>query len=186
LKFINEFGKYVAFAGFREVRISDVDFFIKEVRSKLDSRVVYQFFNANFVATWKHLFFAVLNALKAFESGSNISRSLAIEILLYASAQRQIQKAMDLIGITPKTTEIAVLVMGETTEQVESAFSLISNLIPGKRDDEVLSLSHEKIKALCEAFRISQNEISAISNNNLEDAIVHLIIERMALLAVQH
>ncbi|MEM4473885.1 MAG: KEOPS complex subunit Cgi121, partial [Candidatus Bathyarchaeia archaeon] len=112
MKFINEFGKYVAFAGFREVRISDVDFFIKEVRSKLDSRVVYQFFNANFVATWKHLFFAVLNALKAFESGSNISRSLAIEILLYASAQRQIQKAMDLIGITPKTTEIAVLVMG--------------------------------------------------------------------------
>lgn len=186
MKFINEFSRYVAFAGFREARMGDVNFFIKEIRSKIEPKVVCQLFNANLIATWRHLFFAALNALKAFEGGSNISRSLAIEMLLYASAQRQIQKAMDLIGVTSKSTEIAVLVMGETAEQVESALSLISDLIPGKRDDEVLSLSHEKIKALCEAFRISQSEIAAVSGNNLEDVIVDLIIERMALLAVQH
>ncbi|MCS7125264.1 MAG: KEOPS complex subunit Cgi121, partial [Candidatus Bathyarchaeota archaeon] len=113
LKFIQEFGKYVAIAGFRDVRIGDVEAFLEKVKKAVVGDCEIQFFDAELVASWQHLYFAALNAIKAFKNGENISKNLAVETLLYASAQRQIRKAVDSLGIKRNTCEIAVLVVGE-------------------------------------------------------------------------
>jgi KEOPS complex subunit Cgi121 len=146
----------------------------------------FQFFNAKLVATWQHLYFASLNALTAFKNQTNISKSLAVEIMLYASAQRQIRKAMELIGIKKGVSEIAVLVIGRDAESVNSALSCVAELLNAKRDDKVLMLSEEKIRALKKAFEISEIEIgSVMSKDDLEKAVVDLVIERMALLSTR-
>ncbi|MBC7129743.1 hypothetical protein H5T51_00795 [Candidatus Bathyarchaeota archaeon] len=185
LRQIEEFRKFVAIAGFRDVKINNVEAFIKKVGSQVNSDIAFQFFDARFVATWQHLYFAALKALKAFSNSENISRNLAIEILLYASAQRQIRKAMEILGIKSNSSEIALLVVGKTAEQAEAALSMIAKSIPGKRDDSVLSLSEDKKKALMEVFEISDVELETMCRGNEEETIVDLIIERMALLAVQ-
>ncbi|MEM2937064.1 MAG: KEOPS complex subunit Cgi121 [Candidatus Bathyarchaeia archaeon] len=186
LKRLEEFGKHIAIAGFKNVKISDVENFLETVRTKLKADVEFQFFDAKFVATWQHLYFASLNALTAFKNKENISRSLAMEIMLYASAQHQIRRAMELIGIKPDSSEIAVLIIGKDAENVESALSCIAEIVNAKRDDGVLMLSEEKIEAIQKAFEISDVEIEAVkAKDALEKAIVDLVIERGALLAAQ-
>lgn len=187
LKQIEEFGKYVTIAGFRYVKIKDIGEFLKKIRKEKPANVEIQFFDAKFVATWQHLYFAAINALTAFKSGENISESLAMESLLYASAQRQIRKAMKLLGVKLNSSKIAVLIFGERPELARSALSLVTKQVKAKRDDTVLKLSEEKVAGIQKIFVISDVELETVmKNDGLEKALTDLVIERMALLATQH
>jgi tRNA threonylcarbamoyladenosine modification (KEOPS) complex Cgi121 subunit len=99
LKYFAEFAKYVKITGFRNVGIEDAEEFVRTVLKETPHDVWVQFFDADLVASWQHLYFAVLNALLAFRGERNISRSVAMEAMLYASAQRQIRKAIQRIGV---------------------------------------------------------------------------------------
>jgi tRNA threonylcarbamoyladenosine modification (KEOPS) complex Cgi121 subunit len=187
LKHIEEFGKHVAIAGFRNVEIKDFEKFLRIIRKEKPSNVEIQFFDAKFVATWQHLYFAAVNALTAFKNRENISKSLAMESLLYASAQRQIRKAMKLLGIKRNSSEIAVLIIGEKPESAKLALSMISQNVKAKRDDAVLKLSKKKIALIRGIFGISDVELkTVVKKGNLDKALIDLVIERMALLATQH
>lgn len=187
LKEIEEFGKYVAVAGFREAQIGDIEFFLDKVGREKPSGVEMQFFDAQLVATWQHLYFAALNALTAFRNRDNISKSVAMESMLYASAQRQIRKATSLLGIKPNRSEIAVVVIGEEPESMKSALLLISEQVEGERDDTVLKLSKEKAATVRKVFGISDVELETVmEENGWEKAVRDLVIERMALLAAEH
>jgi KEOPS complex subunit Cgi121 len=186
LKHIEEFEKYVEIAGFRNVKIKNVEEFLKAT-CKSSPSIDVQFFDARLVATWEHLYFAVLNALTAFKNEENISKSLTMEAMLYASAQRQIRKATELIGIKHTTSTVAVLIIGEKPETVKSARLAISKSVDGVLDEAVLELSREKVREIREAFDITEAELQTVMHeNDLEKALVDLVIERMALLATQH
>jgi KEOPS complex subunit Cgi121 len=186
LKYIEEFSKYVEITGFRNVKIKDVKEFLKNVQSDKVSNVETQFFDAKFVASWEHLYFAVLNALTAFKNKGNISKSLAMETVVYASAQRQIRKAMELLGVKSETSEIALLIIGENSEVVKSALATISASIDVQSDDAVLELSEEKRRIIQKAFGISDLELKTVmEKDDLEKALSNLVIEQMALLSTQ-
>ena len=101
----------VAIIGFSDVNIKDINEFLKIFKKKNSSSV--QFFAAKHIAGRQHLYFAAINALNSFKKKTNISESLAIEALLYASAQRQIEKAVKMLGIKQNTSEVAVLIIAE-------------------------------------------------------------------------
>jgi tRNA threonylcarbamoyladenosine modification (KEOPS) complex Cgi121 subunit len=187
LKSIEEFGKYVAIAGFRNARIKDAEEFLNQLRTESNGNVEIQLFDAQLVATWEHLYFATLNALTAFKNKSNISKSLAMETLLYTSAQHQIRKATELLGIKPACKEIVVLILGNNTETVENTLTLIQNEIHAKLDDSILEISTEKTRRIREAFGITDVELKAVANekSKLKKAVVNLVIERVALLATE-
>jgi KEOPS complex subunit Cgi121 len=186
LKYIEGFKKYIAITGFRNVKIEKADNFLKVIRKEKPQEVDIQVFDANFVATWQHLYFAALNALKAFKNGENISRSVEMEIMLYASAQRQIRKALDVIGVKDDTKSIALVVVGENPEVVEYAITIVSKQIVGEQDDMVLELQNDKRKTIQKVFQISEIEINSIvKNTSQEKALTDLVIERVALLATR-
>jgi KEOPS complex subunit Cgi121 len=186
LKYIEEFGKYAAITGFRNVKIRDTKEFLKRIHKEKLANVETQFFDAKYVASWEHLYFAVLNALTAFKNKENISKSIAMETLLYASAQRQIRKAMELLGIKSETSEIAVLIIGENSETVKSALSMISTSATAQHDDTVLELSEEKKRIIQKTFGISDLELKTVmKKEGLEEALTNLVIEQMALLSTQ-
>lgn len=178
--------KYIAVAGFKNVKITDVNAFLNAVRQKIRDTCV-QFFDARFIATEEHLFFAALNALRAFESKLSISNSLAMETLLFASAQRQITKATDILGIKAESQRVAVLIIGETQQTATTTLERISKIVPGERDDSVLELNKEKFEAVRRLFGISDFELNAkLEKTGLEnEALVDLVIEHVALLATQ-
>jgi len=187
LRYIEEFRKYIAIAGFSDVKIKDTEGFIKRIREEKPSNVEIQFFGAKFVVTWQHLYFAALNALTAFKNKKNLSKSVAMETMLYASAQRQIRKAMKLLGINSDSSEMAVLIIGEKPEKARSALTIVSKYCNAQRDDTVLELLEEKATVIQKEFGISDVELETImKKDDLEKALVDLVIERMALLATQH
>jgi KEOPS complex subunit Cgi121 len=186
-KKLEVFNRYVAIAGFRNVKIKDVNRFLENIRKKVKEAHV-QFFDAKLIASHQHLHFAALNALKAFEKKLNISNSLDVEALLYASAQRQIKKAVDVLGIKPDSSQIAVLVMAENKQRADVALETVSGLMSGERDDDVLELTAEKFEGVKTLFGVSDLEVEAkLRKEGLErEALVDLVIEHVALLATQH
>jgi tRNA threonylcarbamoyladenosine modification (KEOPS) complex Cgi121 subunit len=186
LKHIEEFGIYVEISGFRNAKIKHAQRFLESANKEKPTGVEVQFFDAELIATWQHLYFAALDALTAFANKENISKSLAMETLLYASAERQIVKATERIGIKPFTSDVAVLIVGKEPRQIESALQTISRSISAQHDEEVLELSNSKKEIIRKAFNISQPELETVmKRDNLDNALIDAVIERMALLATE-
>jgi len=182
----NGYNGCIAIAGFKNVKITDINGFLEHVRREVREAHV-QFFDARLIAGQQHLYFAALNALKAFERKSNISSSLAVEALLYASAQRQIRKAVDTLGVKQDSSQVAVLIIAEDRQGMDDCLKVVSRLMPGERDDGVLKLTDEKIGDIKKLFGISDLEIEAkLRRKGLErEALADLVIEHVALLATQ-
>ena len=186
LKHIEEAGKYVELTGFRNVSVNDAEEFVKAAREETPQTACIQFFDAELVATWQHLYFAVLNALLAFRNERNISKSVAMEVMLYASAQRQIRKAIQLMGVKRDSTSVAVVIIGENPDSVKACLSVVSKRVGAEPDETVLELTKEKTHRIRKAFEIGANELEAVmEKKNANQALVNLVIERTALLSTQ-
>ena len=186
IKKIEGFNKYIGVTGIRDVRTEGVKSLLGNIRKKVKN-VSVQLFDASLIAGPEHLYFAALNALKAFESDMNICKRLSLETLLYASARRQIKKALELLGVKNVSSEVAVLVVAETEAKVCETLEVISDIIQGERDDKIIELSDAKIEAIKELFGISEMELEAeLEKRGFEkEALINLVIEHMALLATE-
>ena len=177
-------GKYLVVEGFKNVKIRDVDEFLNLVRSKAGSCHI-QVLDASLVAGFEHLYFAVLNALKSFESGLNISKSLAVEILLFASGQDQIRRAIEILGVKPSSSDIALIIVAESRDKAISVLNNVSDVLDGEKDQSVIELTDEKLSTIMRKFNISEAELEASMRGSLKDALKSILIERAALLVVQ-
>ncbi|MCW3983290.1 MAG: KEOPS complex subunit Cgi121 [Candidatus Bathyarchaeota archaeon] len=184
LQQIEEFGKYVEITGYRNISFSKVDEFLKANRKQNNLHVEVQFFEADLIATQEHLYFAVLNALQAFHSKTNKSKSVAMETMLYAAAQRQIQKAIDKIGVKPETKAMAVVVVGSSPKCVEAMIKELTSCVGSEPDDSVLKLTKPKQQKIKETFQISAEQLKT-QPVTTEEALVNLVIEDVALLSTQ-
>jgi len=186
LHYLKEYNKYAEITGYKNTKFTKAEEFLKSNRKENRRNVDLQFFNAELIATQDHLYFAILNALQAFKNKINISKTIAMETMLYASAQRQIQKAIQRCGIKPETTSMAVVIIGEDSSQIEKVLNSVSAYVGVNPDDKVLEISQDKDKRIVETFDISEKEIQTITKNeNRKEALVNLVIERVALLATQ-
>jgi len=176
----------VEITGFRNVGIKDAEEFVKAARKGTPKSGWVQFFDAELVATWQHLYFAVLNALLAFRSGRNASKSVAMEAMLYASAQRQISKALRFIGVKRDSKNVAVVVLGESPASVEALLSAVAKRVGVEPDESVLAVSEEKARRIRQAFGITEREIKTVARKgDGVQALVDLVIERVALLSTR-
>ena len=183
---LKEFSKYVEIVGYLNVKFASAEAFLKINRKQITRNADIQFFDAEFIATKEHLLFAVINALEAFKNKTNLSKTPAMETMLYASAQRQIKKAIQKCGIKPSTTNMAATIIGENSTELKNAAKAISIAIDAKLDQSVLELSTSKSDKIKKAFQISNIEINTVSKNgNCQEALVNLVVERVALLATQ-
>lgn len=181
-----EYAKYVEITGYKNVRFSLAEEFLKANRKETQQNSHTQFFNAQLIATQQHLYFAVLNALEAFKNKTNISKSLAMETMLYASAQRQIQKAIQRLGIRKECADLAVVIIGESPAEIRTVLQAVTAHVCAQPDESVLEMSIGKAKKIQEAFGIKDEEVKTVmKNDDHEEAVVNLIIERAALLATQ-
>jgi len=177
-------GKYLVVEGFKNVKIGSVEEFLGLIKAKSGSCQV-QVLDAAYVAGFEHIYFAVLNALKSFKLGLNISKSLAVEILLYASGQDQIKRAIEILGVKQSFQNIALVIVADSRDEAISALKEISKVINGEADQSVIDLTEEKIQGIINSFGISNLELDASMRGSLKDALKHILIERSALLITQ-
>jgi KEOPS complex subunit Cgi121 len=186
LRLVEEFQKYVLIAGLKVNRVNVPEELLRIINTEKLSNTEIQIFAADCIATWQHLYFAVLNALMAFKNKANVSRSLAMETMLYASAQRQIRRATEILGVRPGSSGIAMLVIGEMAEDLKLTLSKVLKRVGAETDEAVLDLTDAKVARIQRIFNISDEELGTVTRGcETKKALVDLVIERMAILATE-
>ncbi|MEK6976770.1 MAG: KEOPS complex subunit Cgi121 [Candidatus Hydrothermarchaeota archaeon] len=137
-----------------------------------------QFLDARLVAGMEHLEFAISQAEKAFQRGENISSDPLFEVLVRASAQRQIKRALELVGL--KGGREVILLCHEVPEALLQEYGC-------REDPGVLAIGRDKYELLKEAFGIGEAELDAVAGEGFAErstALVEAIKERIAILQV--
>ncbi len=179
-------GHEVLISGFRGVRVEDPAGLLEELRAKPELRgVCFQLLNADLVAGPEHLVISVFNALRAFELGLNVSSDLGLEILTFASGQRQISRAIRKMGLRKGLMNVALVLVakpGSGASGAQEAISETLRALGGREDDSVLEVGEEKARLLVEEFGIRDVELRARPRaGGLPEAVKALVLERVAL-----
>jgi len=183
IEFIEEYGKHIIITGVRDVRISNPEKVLLRLR-EVDERVEVQILDIGGIAGPDHLRFAVLNALKAQAQGKQATDTLAVEILLYASGQRQIKNAIAHLGVSPDSKHVAVVAVASDRASLEGLVKELPNIIMGRLDESVLQDGDAAI--IQRIFGLSDDQIEAVAGKgSRKERVTKLVIEKMALLSVQ-
>lgn len=149
--------------------ISSVGETLNQINSiKKDSEII-QLLNADAIAGKRHIEHGVNQAFLAFERGENLANDLSVEICLRCSAQRQISKAFDLLGLKEGKMNLCAILIDcdDYTSELSSLFDL---------DDSVLVADVEKLK---EIYSISDDELNIMDVENI-------LIDRISKLTVDY
>jgi KEOPS complex subunit Cgi121 len=159
------------------VNITDLDQFLKQL-SDIESthNVTVQALNADLVTGSRHLLFAVGKAIRSFGSGKNTANNLGMEIMLYASGNLQIGRALSM-GVKTGDNRVAVVVAGNNG--VDAAISEVNEVLY-TIDPAVLEYSKDSKDCLLKFFNITCDELDAVG----ERKIPELVLERVALVDV--
>ena len=137
-----------------------------------------QIFDARFIAGKAHLAHAAKLALTAQSTRRNLTSSLGLELVCWAAGARQINLALERVGLREGSIEVAILTLGRSREAVRRAQADIFSEFGIKRDDSTLELTPEKARSLQSIFSISEKELEVAP-------IEKLVLERIALLSLE-
>ena len=139
---------------------------IKDLQSR--HGCIVQALDADKIAGERHIRFAAKKALAAFSEARNIAKDAGMEIMRYASGERQIEKAL-FMRISDRTERMALVLVGSGSLPDAAELSRIIEL-----DGQGGSFCAKAVK---EAFNITSEELGAVGEERIED----LVIERVAL-----
>lgn len=126
---------------------------------------VIQAMDASMIVSGRHAAFAAEKAMAAFAEGRNVAKDPGIEILRYASGQRQIERAL-MLGISNTTERAVLVVIGDVPSEE------LDRLI--EQDRGTITFDEDRVRHF---FDITDAEIEAAGRDKLPE----LVIERVAL-----
>ena len=130
-----------------------------------------QLLNADGIAGREHVLHATAQALKSFERDENIAKDVGLEICVRASAQRQISKALSILGIKEGEMNICAVAVGCSENIMEKLGTILD-----KRDDSALNPDETLLKNI---YGLSEGEIKTAGG------ISNLMIEKTTLLILE-
>jgi KEOPS complex subunit Cgi121 len=147
--------------GFK-ANISDLDEFMTKI-DVIGQECTIQLLNANGIAGKVHIIHATKHAIIAFERNENIAKDLGLEICVRASGQRQISKALDILGIKEGLMKICAVAVGCN----KIVLAELENII-GKKDNTILKPDYETLKELYKISDLELETLGSISNIMIE------------------
>lgn len=188
----------ITVTGFENAKIEDVETLLEELQKieKTHSTTI-QLFNSNLIATKQHLYISAYHALKAFKEKRNIADKINMEIMLYASGQRQIGKAINLLGVKPENKQIAAIIItkekkennNNNSKDHKNVIKKLLQLLKAKESPKVLEITEKKRNIILKKFNITEKMLEATAKEKTEKAlnkaITELILEKIALLALE-
>jgi tRNA threonylcarbamoyladenosine modification (KEOPS) complex Cgi121 subunit len=140
-----------------------------------------QILDGHGVAGLEHITTAAILVAKSFESGRNLARSPATELLLYASASRQIKEAIQRLGVNHSSRSWLLVVINGSGDSPQNLPELF--LSYGSGDDGLIEALPEKRVHLMEIYGISEEELTYAHtiHGSGESALKALVMERVAL-----
>lgn len=156
-------------------------------KSLSSDSLTVQLMNGLLIVDEAHLLSAAQNAVNAQNGKYMLSRTLDVEIIVYASAQRQIGRALDELGVYDRLEHVAVVVIGNDRKSVEQSLKKITMKV-GKEFLNPFKGSKERFDRLKAHFDIDEKEICTFtdSDDDLErqKALSKCIVSRVSLVAI--
>jgi KEOPS complex subunit Cgi121 len=159
----------IQIAGFK-ANITDFNEVMEKI-NRINSDCVVQIMDAGGIAGRKHVKHAAVHALNAFQRNENIAKDLGLEICVRASAQRQISRALDILGIKEGEMNICAVAVG-----CDKGIMVKLGEFLGERDDSVLEPDETVLK---KTYNISDVELETIGS------IERLLMEKTSLLILE-
>jgi KEOPS complex subunit Cgi121 len=162
--------------------IKNVDTFVQQLLAFSEQEhLIIQAFDARVIFGKDHLISATMHARRAFKQGTNATNSLALEILLYAAGERQIQKAIKKTGVKKGKHSIVILITAPLNRKRDKSVerAVINRLLKTFHltlDDTVLIGNRTTLKR----FGITEKELSTVPKEKYGE----LILEKVALVDV--
>jgi len=180
-------GVFVGLSGIKVDEEIDPEILLKKVREIASSYdVIVQLFDSEMVAGWLHVLHSTLNALYGFKSKRAISKKEEVEILLYLSGDRRIDRAIKNFGLKRKD-RFGIVVVSEDVENILLFRKEILRVLDAFEDDGILEVDDRKVSVLKEFFNIDECELESFmaSGRDLKEALRDAIIERASLLTIE-
>lgn len=161
--------------------IKDVDKFLKQVGSFAQkNNIIIQTFNADLIYGKNHIISAVEHAIRAMDQKTNTTNSLGMEILLYASGERQLKLAIPKMGVKKgKSNIVFVLISGIKDAKgriSDKSIDGLLELLSLNRDNKVIDGDESTLRK----FGINENEIKTVTKAKYGD----LILEKVAMVDI--
>lgn len=142
----------IEIAGFKG-EIDDIPTILKKIDSIKNNccdGCVIQLMDAKAIAGEKHLFHGIIHGLLAFKRKTNLANDLGIEIVLRTSTQRQISKALDILGLKKGKMDIAVVLINcpdYFLDEIANIFTVDDSVLDPNLDDlrEFYDISDEEL-----------------------------------------
>jgi tRNA threonylcarbamoyladenosine modification (KEOPS) complex Cgi121 subunit len=145
-----------------------------------------QFLNALLIADEVHLLSAAQNAINAQHGDYMLSRSLDVEIIVFASTQRQIGRALDILGVYDGIDNVAVVVVGPDSTPVKNAVGKIIKQV-GAEVVPPFKATRNRLDQIKHHYQITDKEIDAIEESEATEsrmsALARCVASRVALVA---
>ena len=178
---------YLLSLAFSDARISDPEQTLKQLRS-INNKAELQLVKSDLIAGPEHLQFAARNALSSFKGPRRRSKSLAMELLLYISCQRQIAKAIKILGVDSTDSRIALVALSDSKDAIQELDRQARSVVGGVEDDDLIEIgSRQKMARLQRSYGVTGTEMEAARLEGETDSSVlkRLIVERSALLDIE-
>ncbi len=158
-----------------------------ELVSGLDDRVMaVQLFNAAMIVDVNHLLSASQNAINAWNGNYSQSRSLSVEIAVFASGQHQIGRALSSIGITDNLPSIAAVVIAHGQDEVTQCIRELTKAIGGPSKLE-FPPDHKRLEKIMEYFGIARSELDVFLKSStpqdFQNALSKCVVSRVSTVA---
>jgi tRNA threonylcarbamoyladenosine modification (KEOPS) complex Cgi121 subunit len=178
---------YLLSLGFAKVSIPDPERVLEQLRS-VNKQAEVQLVKADLIAGPEHLQFAARNALYSFNGKRRRSKSLAMELLLYVSCQRQIAKAIKFLGVDSKDSRIELVALSDSKDALQELDHRARLILSGEQDDNLIEIgSKQKAAQLQRSYGVTAREMEAARfEGELDSSVLkRLIVERSALLDIK-
>jgi tRNA threonylcarbamoyladenosine modification (KEOPS) complex Cgi121 subunit len=179
-------GEVIALAELHNSNCLKQEELIQLARSLSSDSMTVQLLNGLLIANETHLLSAAQNAINAKQGDYMLSRSLDVEIIVFASAQRQIGRALDELGVYDGLDDIAVVVVGIDPSAVEDCIQDLAATI-GSEVIPAFAATSARLERIKKHYQISDKEIRAISDSDKIDsqlsALSRCLVSRVSLVA---
>ncbi|WEU39752.1 MAG: hypothetical protein OdinLCB4_004525 [Candidatus Odinarchaeum yellowstonii] len=158
--------------------------------TKLSEQPVIQFFNADKIAGWLHLYTSAYFTVKSLVKLSTKIKSIELELLRWVSAQKQLSDAINIMGVKEGDKRLAVLSIGLNENTVRDKISQILGEYNLIEQPELLEIDENKIQRLKRLFQISDTEFNSLledrdNPDSGKTLIIKLIINRISALILK-
>ena len=148
--------------------IDSVDGVLSKINNLAGDSVV-QLLNADLIAGRKHIFHAVYQSVLAFSRNENLANDLGVEICLRCSAQRQISKAFQLLGLKEGKMNLCAILLNPNNDILDYLNTCFT-----RSDDVLLPIESN----LIDTFDISSEELACYTCDDIIiDKISRLVVD---------